>query len=57
MTIREFLTFILDRNREMVDSARDVGDFAKALEKQGAIEVTELIFTELKKSPLFDKEI
>ncbi len=57
MTIREFLTMVLDRNRDMIDSARDTGDFAKALKKQGAIEIVEVIFMELNKSRLFDEEI
>jgi len=57
MTIREFLTTILQRTREWEISARDDGDYGKALKKQGAVEITELIFTELNKSKLFDQEI
>ncbi len=57
MTIREFLTTILQRNHEMEERARGDSDYAKALKKQGAIEITELIFMELNNSPLFDKEI
>ena len=57
MTIREFLTNILQRTREMEASARNDGDYGKALKKQGAVEITELIFMELNSSRLFDEEI
>jgi hypothetical protein len=57
MTIREFLTNILKRNREIEEQAKNDGDYGKCLKKQGAIEISELIFMELNKSHLFDKEI
>lgn len=57
MTIKEFLTNILQRNREMVAQAKESEDFMKAVKSQGAIEITELIWFELYKSDLFEKEI
>ena len=57
MTIREFLTTVLQRNREMEIKAKIKKDYAKALKKQGAIEITEMIFHGLHKSHLFDQEI
>jgi len=57
MTIREFLTIVLQRNREMEVSASNDRDYAKALKKQGAIDIVEVIFMELNKSRLFDEEI
>ncbi len=57
MTIREFLTNVLQRNREMEASAKKDSDYGKALMKRGAIEITELIFLELNNSRLMDKEI
>ena len=57
MTIREFLTTILQKNREMESRARNNNDYAKALEKRGAIEITELIFMEFNQSHLMDREI
>lgn len=57
MTIREFLTVVLEKNRQMEIDAKNQGDYAKALKKQGAVEITELIYSELDDSPLFDKKI
>jgi len=57
MTIREFLTNILQRNREMEQEAKQHGDYAKALKKQGAIEIAEVIFLEFNGSLMMDKEI
>lgn len=57
MTIREFLTNVLQRTREWEMSAKNDGDYAKALKKQGAIEIVELIFNELHQSRLMDEEI
>jgi hypothetical protein len=57
MTIREFLKNILQKSREFEASAKDSGDYAKALKQQGVIEITELIFLELNNSYLMDQEI
>ena len=57
MTLREFLTTVLQRNREMEAKAKNEGYYASALKKQGAIEEMEVIFFELNRSRLFDEEI
>jgi hypothetical protein len=41
----------------MEEQAKNDGDYGKCLKKQGAIEITELIFMELNNSHLFDQEI
>ncbi len=57
MTIREYLTNILQRTREMEVSAKSDSNYGKALKQQGAIEITELIFMQFINSQLMDKEI
>ncbi len=57
MTIRELLTTILQRNREMEIKAKNDGNYADALKKTGSIETAEIIFLELHKSRLMDEEI
>ena len=57
MTLREFLTKVLERNRKMEAKAKEEGYYASALKKQGAIDEVGVILLELSTSILLDKEI
>ena len=57
MTLGEFLTKVLARNRGMEAKAREEGYYASALKREGAIDEVEAIFFELSRSRLFDEEV
>jgi len=57
MTLREFLTKVLERNRKMEAKAKEEGYYASALKREGAIDEVGVILLELSTSILLDKEI
>ena len=57
MTLGEFLTKVLARNRGMEAKAKEEGYYASALKREGAIDEVEAIFFELSRSRLFDEEV
>lgn len=57
MKVREYLTLLLQSNRNLEMRAKDNFEYAQALKKEGAVELLESIFCELNKSQIMDTEI